>query len=103
MRTPTYTATDQLWFFGILWETEIGYIYHPAEADTGAGEELEITEVWIGGYYPEGYGKTYVPLNIKSRVGELSDEEYAECELAVRAFMRKESRRDFDDHYGYED
>ena len=99
------TANDQVWFYGVLWDIEIHYDYDPEEPETGTGEFLEITDVWVTGFYPEGYGKLgqYVPVNAKSRLNELSEEEYAECEKSVRFAMKKAQRDDFDDHHGYED
>lgn len=81
---------------GVLFEVEVDYEFSLPEDDTGWPGDLEITEVWVLGYYPEYDGKRgeYVPLNVKSRLDCLNNPEYKHLEqLAERNLnqQRKEA------------
>ena len=75
---------SQRYIFGVFCELEIDYSYQPKEYDTGTPESIEIEEIWILGFYPEGCQSQavrrgdYVSINAKCDLTEISDMDYSE-------------------------
>ena len=94
-------ATTQMYLLGTLWTVEIEYEYFCHENC----EQLDLVEVWLLGYYPEGTGKNndYVPCHIKADINCMTTAEYEQCRNACREHMAETAREAFDDNHGYED
>jgi hypothetical protein len=97
--------TTQLHTLGVLWKVEIDFDYTAPEADTGVREAILVEDLWLLGYYPEGYGRKndYVPCRVRADFDSITDAEYAMLEQEVWAFIKACAREEFDDYHGYED
>lgn len=64
---PSYTFEAEVWEMGVLWEVQI-------ECSHNSDGALELDDLWLVGYYPEGYsqGRNYVPVNIHADIGEVA-------------------------------
>lgn len=90
---------SQIHSLGVLFEIEVEYTYAPPESDTGFAGEIEITEVWVLGYYPEHESKRrdYVPVNVKSRLNCLSNEEYEYLESKAERDLKRQEEEAYED------
>lgn len=75
----------QMWIGGVLWEVEIEFWYQPDEDSTGMAESVDISKVWLLGFYPEGRSalREYVAVNARVNLGECSPAELEAYETAV--------------------
>ena len=89
------TADVRLYLLGTLWEVEIDFEYDSEDN----WQSIDITEVWLLGYYPEASSITkrdYVRCKIKANLLEMSNADYQNCIEIVKEFIedaRHERRR----------
>ncbi len=99
------TTTTQLYLLGTLWKVEIEFTYDPSDPLSNVADNIEINEVWLLGYYPEGSGKTddYVACHIKADLQCFNRADDDACEEAVREYIEAAAREAFDYDHSYED
>lgn len=62
--------TTQMHRMGVLFEVEIEYEVIPSDDRTGWPEMVEVTEMYVVGFYPENDNnrREYVPIGAKARL-----------------------------------
>jgi hypothetical protein len=88
------TADVRLYLLGTVWEVEIDFEYDSEDN----WETIDISEVWLLGYYPEksvGIGQDYVPCRIKADLLSMSNHDYQNCIEIVKEYIGevREARR----------
>jgi len=88
------TAEVRLYLLGTLWEVEIDFEYDSEDN----WETIDITEVWLIGYYPESSSITkrnYVPCRVKADLLSMSNHDYQNCIEIVQEYIQevREARR----------
>jgi len=86
-----HTFETKIYALGVYWHAEVTYHFHPGDPSTNVADDIEITDLWLFGCYPEGCESRavdrndYDPYRVRADIGYFSDAEYQEilrrCEL----------------------
>jgi len=87
------SCTTQVYRFGMILEIEIFFTHHPSHF--GNCDSYDLNEVWVLGHYPDGDQSDafrrgdYVPVIIKLKVEELSEDDIKEINWACAAHVER--------------
>jgi len=79
---PTFET--KIYALGVYWHAEVTYNFCAGDPDTNIADDIEITDLWLLGCYPEGCESRAVDRNdyesvrIKADLGYLEPEEIKE-------------------------
>ena len=79
-----HTFETKIYALGVYWHAEVTYNFCPGDPDTNISDDIEITDLWLLGCYPEGCESRAVDRNdfesvrIKADLGYLEPAESAD-------------------------
>jgi len=75
---PTFET--KIYALGVYWHAEVTYNFCPGDPDTNIPDDIEITDLWLLGCYPEGCESRAVDRNDYESVRIKCDVDYLEPE-----------------------
>lgn len=78
----------KIYALGVYWHAEVTYDFHPGDPDTNIADDIEITELWLIGCYPEGCESAAVDRNDYESVRIKADLDYLEPQESTELTRR---------------
>ena len=73
---PTFET--KIYALGVYWHAEVTYDCHPGDPNANVADDIEITDLWLFGCYPEGCESRAVDRNDYESVRIKADLDYLE-------------------------